>query len=141
MRADKYIYAKLTGNSAVAAFAGTGVWPVIVPQGEAYPAIVFSAVYTPADDSKNSTPGHHNCNLTIRCWHEKYDEAVNMDVAVYNALIAADNDGAGDMAGGITIPVIEWINSVDGIEDGNSAPGGKPYFMRESTWFLRERVI
>lgn len=140
MRVDKYIYAKLAADTAVAAFVGTGIWPVIVPQGKPYPAIVFSAVYSPADDSKNSTPGHHNCKLTIRCWHEAYDQAVNMDVAVYNALIAADNDGAGDAAGGVTLSVIEWDSSVDGIEDGNSAPGGKPYFMRESNWSIREKV-
>lgn len=139
MLADKYIYAKLTANAGVSALVSTRVYPVVIPQDATYPAIAYSAVYTPADNSKNEDATHDNCAFTLRAWAATYDAAAALDVAIRAALDYDDNSGAGVAAGGVTVDVCEWQSSSDGVEEGNSAPGGGPYFFRESVYSLREK--
>jgi hypothetical protein len=142
MLVNKYIYAKLTAAAGVTALVSTRVYPVSVPQGEGtnlYPAIVYSDSYSPADNSKSEDATHDNCVLTVTSWAASYDDAAAIDVAVRAALDYQDGLGAGATAGGVTVDVCEWQNSIPGREEGNSAPGGGPYFFRESTYQIRER--
>lgn len=109
MIADRYIYAKLIADAGVAALVSTRIYPVIAPQDAVYPLITYSAVYTPADNSKNEDATHDNCAFTLRCWagdtptKSGYDMASDLDVAVRAALDYVDGSGAGVTAGGVTI--------------------------------------
>mgnify|MGYP003440650673 FL=1 len=145
MIADRYIYAKLIADAGVAALVSTRIYPVIAPQDAVYPLITYSAVYTPADNSKNEDATHDSCAFTLRCWagdtptKSGYDMASDLDVAVRAALDYVDGSGAGVTAGGVTINACEWVSSTDGLEEGNSAPGGAPYFFREALYNIREQ--
>jgi hypothetical protein len=139
MIADKYIYAKLTADAGVTALVSTRIYPVFIPQDAEYPAITYSAVYTPADNTKTDDATHDNCALTLRCWAAKYDDATEIDIAVRAAIDYVDLSGAGVSAGGVTVDVCEWVSSTDGLEEGNSAPGGAPYFFREALYNIREK--
>lgn len=44
MRAEKIVYTLLTGNAAVAALVGTKIFPGLVPQNTAMPAISYELV-------------------------------------------------------------------------------------------------
>lgn len=140
MNADKYIYAKLVANAGVTAIVGTRVYPIIIPQESTYPAIAYSAIYTPADNSKVQAATHHNCAFTIRSWAATYDAAAALDKAVLAALDYSDAGGAGLSAGGVTVDVIEWQSSTDGMEEGKSDANGAAYFFREAVYNLRERL-
>jgi len=139
MIADRYIYAKLIASAGVTALVSTRIYPVIAPQDAIYPLITYSAVYTPADNSKNEDATHDNCAFTLRLWHAQYDGASSLDVAVRAALDYVDGAGAGVTAGGVIINACEWVSSTDGLEEGNSAPGGAPYFFREALYNIREQ--
>lgn len=138
MIADKYIYAKLTANAGVSALVSTRVYPIVIPQNTAYPAIAYSAVYTPGDPNKNEDATKDHCEFTLRSWASTYDAAAALDVAVRAALDYVDGNGAGQTAGGVTIEVCQWMSSKDGMEEGNSEANGSNYFFRESSYFIRE---
>lgn len=138
MLVNKYIYAKLTADAGVTALVSTRVYPVTVPQAEGtnlYPAIVYSDDYAPHSNNKITSTTHDRCTLTITSWASSYDDASAIDVAVRAALDYQD----GTTAGGVTVDLIEWQNSVPGREEGNSAPGGGPYFFRQATYNILER--
>jgi Protein of unknown function (DUF3168) len=140
MIADRHIYAKLIAATGVTNLVSTRVYPVTIPQNALYPAIVYNSVYTPANASKTGPTQHDNCVLTIRSWAATYDLASSIDMAVRAALDYTDNGGAGSTVGGVTLDLIQWVSSIDGVEEGNSAPGGGPYFFREATYNLREKL-
>jgi hypothetical protein len=137
MLVNKYIYAKLTAAAGVTALVSTRVYPVSVPQSEGanlFPAIVYSDSYAPHSNNKISSTTHDRCTLTITSWAASYDAASAIDVAVRAALDYADGT-----AGGVTVDLCEWVDSKPGREEGNSAPGGEPYFFRQATYNILER--
>jgi hypothetical protein len=138
MLVNKYIYAKLTAAAGVTALVSTRVYPVSVPQAaegaNLFPAIVYSDSYAPHSNNKISSTTHDRCTLTITSWAASYDQASAIDVAVRAALDYADGT-----AGGVTVDLCEWVDSKPGREEGNSAPGGEPYFFRQTTYNILER--
>jgi len=140
MIADKYIYAKLTANAGVSALIATRVYPIVIPQNAAFPAIAYSAIYTPGDHNKTQAATKDNCEFTIRSWAATYDAAAALDKAVRAALDYVDDGGEGETAGGVTVEVCEWLSSKDGMEEGASDANGSNYFFRESAYFIRERL-
>ena len=140
MIADKYIYAALTANAGVSAVVSNRVYPIVIPQDASYPAIAYSAMYTPANDTKTQGATHDNCEFVIRSWASTYDAAAALDKLVRAALDYNDGSGAGATAGGVTVDVCEWVSSKDGIAEQNSNAPGSVYFFREAIYNIRERL-
>lgn len=87
MSLETGIYKLLSANSAVAALVGTRIYPVIVPEGATFPAVVYQRI----DTARNANTFDNSAELPvarmqITCWAENFADVVSLQVAVQNVL-------------------------------------------------------
>jgi hypothetical protein len=88
MKAEAVIYALLTGAGAVTSVVQDRIYPVVLPEGVATPAIVFellSSVHVPALDAQAST--HHlQARVQVNLLGPSYAQIRDLRTAVINAV-------------------------------------------------------
>lgn len=98
MTIGETIYSTLTTDTAVAAIVSKRVYPVVIPQKGALPAITYQRV------SGRRENGFQAGELTavrvqVDCWADGYSEVRGLADAARDALIAADFLPIGDRDG------------------------------------------
>lgn len=126
MNIGKYIVAAIQADSALEALIGGRVFPVVLPQKEAYPAIVFTTVIAPADNSKNQPATTDRVQVRFHIWARKYADCEAIDVALRAAL-----DYVTDTAGDVTVTGAMYTGGSDAIDEKLE------FFLRESNYDFR----
>lgn len=119
MRAGNYIYAKLTATAGVTALVSTRIYPMLMPEKEVYPAIVYSVSNSPLDSNMKDRAGYHdratvtfNFYADIQFGQDAYTSLDAIDAAVRTAL-----DFVTATAGGVTCETCKYLGSEDNISE------------------------
>jgi len=80
------VRAHLIADSAVAALAGTRIYPNVLPQGVAYPAIRYQRIDTPRVYTKGGYTGLSRPRLQIDCYAPTKKAAADLAAAVRTAM-------------------------------------------------------
>jgi len=118
MNIGKYIYTLLSTTSAITDLVGTNIYPILLPQGAAYPAIVYMVNNAPNDISKCPDPTHDKATVSFHIW---VDHAFGLDgydtlEAIETALRTALNGVEGTQMG-IKVVSCRYDGSQDGRDD------------------------
>ena len=76
----------LIGDSAIAALAGTRVYPVLLPQAPTLPAITYQFVSGFREPGLDGPPGLNRARVQLDCWASTYMESEALANAVRLAL-------------------------------------------------------
>jgi hypothetical protein len=80
------IFSILTGYTAVAAVVGTRVYPLVLPQKAALPAVSYLRVDGVQDSNLSGNSGLEVVRVQIDCWAETYAGAKALASAVSEAM-------------------------------------------------------
>ena len=115
MKAGNYIYSKLTATAGVTALVSTRIYPVVMPQDAAFPAIVYSVSNKPLDsNAKDRAAAHDTAIVTFNYWadvkygQDGYTALDSIDVAVRTAI-----DFVTGTAGSVTVEGCKFLGSED----------------------------
>lgn len=115
MNAGNYIYAKLTATAGVTALVSTRIYPLLMLQNAAYPAIVYSVSNRPLDSNMKDRAGYHDvATVSFNFWadiqfgQDAYTSLDAIDAAVRTAL-----DFVSATAGGVTVETCKYLGSED----------------------------
>lgn len=115
MKAGNYIYAKLTATAGVTALVSTRIYPMIMPDKVAYPAIVYSVSNRPMDGNMKDRAAYHDtATVVFNFWadiqfgQDAYTSLDAIDAAVRTAI-----DFVTATAGGVTCETCKYIGSED----------------------------
>jgi len=86
MRAAKVIYNILANSAGVSALVSNRISPVLLPQGSAFPAVVYSEVNINATPTKDSNSRLDFTRVQIDCLATTYEGASTLADAVRSAL-------------------------------------------------------
>ena len=86
MRAAKVIYNLLANDAGVSALVSNRISPVLLPQGSAFPAVVYSEVNINATPTKDSNSRLDFTRVQIDCLATTYEGASELADAVREAL-------------------------------------------------------
>jgi hypothetical protein len=109
MSVSSAIRSILVADSAVYGLVGSRVYPQILPDGKAMPAITYQRQYKNPHDGLSGSFGTGVYNYDVSCWSDNYDEAESLGTAAQAALV----DYAGTV-GGVTIQHI-WVDDADDV--------------------------
>lgn len=97
------IYSLLT--AAAGTIAAERVYPTLLPQGGAFPAVTQQRISTPREVSHSGPHGYTDFRQQINCWARGLDEAWTLAYQVRFLL-----DGYHGVAGGVTVGLIQITN-------------------------------
>lgn len=90
MSAESVLYATLSAATAVTAIVSTRIYPDVVPQEEAVPAIAYARIETdPVITMHSAAPVAETAVLEVVCMHESRAGAEALGDVVRDALAAA----------------------------------------------------
>lgn len=115
MNAGNYIYAKLTATAGVTALVSTRIYPVIMPQEAAFPAIVYSVSNRPLDaNMKDRGPYHDVATVTFNYWADvKYGQDGYTSLDAIDSAVRAALDFVSATAGSVTVETCKYLGSED----------------------------
>jgi hypothetical protein len=102
--ADSNVYSLVGQNKAGDKYK---VYPVVVPQGEVHPYIVAKTKARPPVECKGQRPSAFTPSTTVYCYAQKYEDVLDLEDAVINAL---DRKEAGSY-GGMNLAELRYVNS------------------------------
>jgi len=103
MSLEQAVYNILAGDAAVAALVGTRITEIAVPQGGAFPAIVYQMISGTEDMACDGLLGERDELVQITCWSATTQAvAIALREAVLAALFPANQPYTGT-TGGVTI--------------------------------------
>ena len=115
MNAGNYIYAKLTATAGVTNLVSTRIYPMLMPEKQVYPAIVYSVSNRPLDaNMKDRAAYHDQATVSFTYWadiqfgQDAYTSLDAIDAAVRTAI-----DFVSATAGGVTVEACKYIGSED----------------------------
>ena len=115
MKAGNYIYAKLAATAGVTALVSTRIYPMLIPQNAAFPAIVYSVTNRPMDaNAKDRAAAHDTAVVSFTYWadiqfgQDAYTSLDAIDAAVRTAI-----DFVSATAGGVTCEACKYMASED----------------------------
>lgn len=80
------LFKHLSTQAGVTALVGTRIYPLVLPQNVAYPAIRYQRISTPRVYSKSGPSGDSRPRLQIDCWALTYGDAKRLADAVETAM-------------------------------------------------------
>ena len=106
------MFAFMTGNSGVAALVGRRVYPLVIPQDEALPAVAYRRVDTPRVYSHDGYSGLARPRFQFDCVATSYAAAAELATAVRVALAGwrAAHGGVAMVQNEIDVP---WMETTD----------------------------
>lgn len=119
MNIGRYIYGKLSNTTAITDLVGTRIYPVFLPMGAEYPAIVYTASNNPLDRGMKTEPADHDkAAVSFFIWadhaqgQEAYDLIDDIDSALRTAL-----DFVVGTESGVTVEDCKYLGSQDGRDE------------------------
>lgn len=85
MKAAEAIYSILSNDAGVTALTSTRIYPLKMPQLEAYPAVVFKAISVDPSNTKSGASTTDEVRMQVDC----YVKEVTGQASYYNSLLLA----------------------------------------------------
>lgn len=111
MSIGKFIRARLTGNATVTGLVGNRIFPVIMPQNAAYPAIVYTITGEPKDQSHTGAGSIDQITVNFNIWGDDYDVNEEIFAALRAALDYVPGTAGGETVQGVRIGT--WRDGID----------------------------
>ena len=108
-RIDEALYALITGDETCAAQLGTRVYPLMIPQNAALPAVCYQTITTQRKNHLRGPSHTPSPRIQITIKAASYDNAV-----VVGNLIRSLLEGYSGTASGVTIAGVMLENEYDG---------------------------
>lgn len=86
MSLETEIYSRLSGYANLTAIVGTKIYPLLLPQEVALPAVTYFKVSDIPVHAMGSDADIKTARFQISCWAEKYEEVKSVEVQVKAAL-------------------------------------------------------
>lgn len=86
MSVEQDVYDRLAADATVAGLVGTRIYPVLLPQNVAMPAIVYSRVASVPHDDLELAQNHESARVQVDCWADSYPGAKALAAAASAAL-------------------------------------------------------
>lgn len=86
MNVEQQVYAVLAANVDVAALVANRIYPLLMPQDVAPPAISYQRVATAPHDDLEGTQNHEWVRVQVDVWDADYAGAKTLAAAVHTAL-------------------------------------------------------
>lgn len=134
MTVETDLVAKLKANSSIStAVGGTRIYPLILPQQEAWPgdSITFEVPSIESLRDLSGPTGRDRPRFRIHCWSQVYMNAV----ALAN-LVRGHLDGFAGTMGSTTVGQIRFESATDLPEDEPRFPGGPVLYRRALDFFI-----
>jgi len=112
MRAEKAVYAMLTGDSGVTSLCSNRVYPRTLPQRHTLPALVYRLVSAPRELHHSGPETVVEARVQVTAHAETYSAAKGLQAAVQAAA-----DGTTGTLGGV---VVERVHTEDGPDTNDS---------------------
>ena len=119
MRSAKVIYNILANDAGVSALVGDKICPVTLPQGTAFPAIVYSEVNINPNFTKDANSRLDQVRVQIDCLALTYEDTANLADAVRSAL----NVVAPGEYNGVNVFYIQFDNQQEFFDDAADFDG------------------
>lgn len=65
------IYSRLSGYAGLTALVSTRIYPALIPQGAAMPAVTFTLVSATRPSAFGSDPGRVRARFQVDCWSDQ----------------------------------------------------------------------
>jgi hypothetical protein len=108
MNAGKAIFNLLSTNDTIKQYIGSKIYPVRIPQGTGFPAIVYAFTDQNPTLIKDGVSPLDEVGLTITMYFDSYDEGQTVADTVRNIL-----DGKRETVAGVTIDSIIFASQQD----------------------------
>ena len=124
MNVGKYIYSVLAADAGVSALVGSKIYPVIIGEKVALPAIQYMVDAVPKDTQKDKASDYDKETVVFHFWADAlqggngYDSVCNIDAAVRTAL-----DFVSGTAAGVTVEHCHYDGSKDVFTEDRMAIG------------------
>ncbi len=86
---ESALYSALSGDAAIAAVVGSGIYPVIIPQDAAFPAITYTRISGGQQNDLTGYEGTENPRMQIDVWGKTYAAVKDLAAKVRAAMNAA----------------------------------------------------
>lgn len=83
------IFTALSGASGVSTIVGSRVYPLVIPQGAALPAVTYTRISGPLEMSLSGGAGLESVRVQIDAWSTTYASAKSLAAAIRAAMLAA----------------------------------------------------
>jgi len=131
-KVEKVIYSVLANDGNVSGLVATRIYPMLVPQGVAMPAIVYEQLTGPREHTMDGPFGMAGPVFNINCWSASYSQARTLADYVRIAL-----DGYKGTVGTIKI-YGAFLNNEADLREGSPDVKGTERFGKQLTfavWF------
>lgn len=98
MSAESQLYAALSGHAGLGALVGTRIYPDAMPEGTAYPALVYTRIGTDPTYTIGGTLVCEDVSLQMQCWATTRESSNAVAAQVVAALAAAGERHAGQQS-------------------------------------------
>ena len=105
---EQALYTLMSNDSTLGGYVSTRIYPSIVPQGAAMPAITYQQISGMRDDVMTGPTGLVESRFQINCWAETYKETRILSNAVENVF-----DGFDGTANNVVIQCIHLVDEGD----------------------------
>ena len=118
MELEEAIYGQLVGDATVGGLVGTGanarVYPMVIPQEAALPAIAYQRVSGARELAHDGEVGFAEARLQFTCQAESYDGAKALAKGVRLCLAGFNGVMGGSAALGVRVQGVRTENEMDG---------------------------
>lgn len=83
------IFTALTGASGVSAIVGSRVYPLVIPQGAALPAVTYTRISGPLEMSLSGGAGLESVRVQIDAWATSYAAVKDLAAELRSAMLSA----------------------------------------------------
>lgn len=118
---EQAIYTLLSDDVTLSGLVGDRITPVIVPQGSAMPAVVYTEAAGIRESTLSGPVGLVRSRWQFNCWGESYEDVRAVSDAVRQVL-----DGYSGSDAGVTIQSIRTLDE----NDISATPAGKDVARR-----------
>ena len=113
MTIEEALYTHLSGNAGLSALVSNRIYPMIMPQDVALPAVTYQKISGERMHTLQTDPGVASPRFQFNCWGSSYSSAKAVAVKVKDAL--KDFTGTLGGAGGVT--VLRVVGPEDELDD------------------------
>jgi len=114
---EEAVNTRMLGFSALTSLVGTRIYPLVVPQDVAMPAVAYQKISGIPQRAHTGFSGLHQDRFQMTCEADDYATAKAVEVALRHCW-----DNYVGTQGGVKIEAAQVTNSVDGFSDVHAAP-------------------
>lgn len=114
MELEEAIYGQLVGNATVGGLVSTRVYPLMIPQEVALPAIAYQRISGMRALAHDGEVGFAEARVQFTCQAESYDGAKDLARGVRLCLAGFNGVMGGSAAKGVRVQGVRTENEMDG---------------------------